>query len=84
MCTVEILNFPTDMFWANSADPVQTALKEQSDQGLHCLLFYLHNLRYHILVCPLYLNFRTITAKFSVGPKFWNFTVFGTARKQCS
>ena len=28
--------------WANSADPDQTALEEQSDQGLHCLLFHLH------------------------------------------
>ena len=31
---------------ANSADPDQTALllEEQSDQGLHCLLFHLHHL----------------------------------------
>ena len=30
--------------WANSADPDQTApLEEQSDQGLHCLLFNLHH-----------------------------------------
>ena len=28
--------------WANSVDPDQTALWEQSDQGLHCLLFHLH------------------------------------------
>ena len=27
--------------WANSADPDQTAPKEQSDQGLHCLPFRL-------------------------------------------
>ena len=26
--------------YANSADPDQTALKEQSDQGLHCLPFH--------------------------------------------
>ena len=26
--------------WANSVDPDQTALKEQFDQGLHCLPFY--------------------------------------------
>ena len=25
--------------WANSVDPDQTAPKEQSDQGLHCLPF---------------------------------------------
>ena len=30
--------------WANSADPDQTALEEQSDQGLHCLPFHLHRL----------------------------------------
>ena len=29
---------------ANSADPDQTLLLEQSDQGLHCLLFRLHRL----------------------------------------
>ena len=28
-----------DMAYANSADPDQTAPKEQSDQGLHCLPF---------------------------------------------
>ena len=28
--------------WANSVDPDQTAPKEQSDQGLHCLQFTLH------------------------------------------
>ena len=28
--------------WANSADPDQTAPREQSDQGLHCLPFCLH------------------------------------------
>ena len=34
--------FPDKQVWANSADPDQTALEEQSDQGLHCLLFHLH------------------------------------------
>ena len=28
--------------WANSVDSDQTALKEQSDQDLHCLPFFLH------------------------------------------
>ena len=28
--------------WANSADPDQTAPKEQSDLGLHCLPFCLN------------------------------------------
>ena len=30
--------------WANSADPDQTALRGQSDQGLHCFPFRLHRL----------------------------------------
>ena len=28
--------------WANNVDSDQTALKEQSDQDLHCLPFFLH------------------------------------------
>ena len=32
-----------DMYvWANSVDSDQTALKEQSDQDLQCLPFFLH------------------------------------------
>ena len=36
--------FSDRLIWANSADPDQTPprLEEQSDQGLHCLLFNLH------------------------------------------
>ena len=30
--------------WANNADPDQTALEGQSDQGLHCLPFRRHRL----------------------------------------
>ena len=33
-------NLSNDMTYANSADPDQTALKEQSDQSLHCLPFH--------------------------------------------
>ena len=39
------LKFSDRQVWANSADPDQTApllLEEQSDQGIHCLLFHLH------------------------------------------
>ena len=37
--TVMILNFRTNKIWQT----VQTKLlQEQSDQGLHCLIFYLH------------------------------------------
>ena len=35
--TVMILKFSDIQAWTNSADPDQTASKEQSDQGLHCL-----------------------------------------------
>ena len=55
---------------------VQTLLEEQSDRGLHCLLFHLHHFdKIPFKVCPLYLNFRKITANISGGPKFRNFTV---------
>ena len=40
--TVKILNIGTYMSEQNSVDPDQTALKEQSDQDLHCLPFCLH------------------------------------------
>ena len=33
-------NVSDKMAYANSADPDQTAPKEQSDQGLHCLPFH--------------------------------------------
>ena len=50
----DIISFPLSIYrnfpkfsdrqvWANSADPDQTAPREeQSDQGLHCLPFPLH------------------------------------------
>ena len=34
------VNIGTKLSCANSADPDQTALEEQSDQGMHCLTFY--------------------------------------------
>ena len=40
-----ILNFSDRQIWAKSADLDQTAPRvEQSDQGLHCLPFHLHQL----------------------------------------
>ena len=41
LLTVKILNIGTYVR-ANSVDSDQTALKEQSDQDLHCLPFFLH------------------------------------------
>ena len=34
--------FSDRQVWANSGDQIRLLLMEQSDQGLHCLLFYLH------------------------------------------
>ena len=51
-------------------------LKEQSGQGLHCLLFHLYHFdKISFKVWPICLNFRKITAKISGIPKFRNFTV---------
>ena len=54
--TVMILNFRTDRSGQTVQTQIRLLLEEQSDQGLHCLLFHLH-------VWPLCLNFRRITAK---------------------
>ena len=54
---------------------IRLLLKEQSDQGLHCLLFHLHVFGKYFQVWPLCLNLRYITAKFSGVRKFRNFTV---------
>ena len=51
--TIMTLSFWTDRSEANSADPDEAApqirllLEEQSDQGLHCLLFHLHHFGIH-------------------------------------
>ena len=63
-----------------SGQTVQTQirlLEEQSDQGLHFLLFHMHHFdKMPFKVWPVCLNFRYITAKFSGVPKFRNFMVF--------
>ena len=40
--TVMILNFCTDRSGQTVQTQIRLLLKEQSDQGLHCLLFHLH------------------------------------------
>ena len=40
--TVMILNFRTDMSGQTVQTQIRLLLAEQSDQGLHCLLFHLH------------------------------------------
>ena len=59
---------------------IRLLLEEQSDQGLHCLLFHLHLLNnFFSMEKLLCLNFRVITAKFSGVRKFRNFTVLRTS-----
>ena len=38
-----ILNFRTDRYWQTVQTQIRLLLKEQSDQGLHCLLFHLND-----------------------------------------
>ena len=40
--TVMILNFRTDRSGQTVQTQIRLLLQEQSDQGLHCLLFHLH------------------------------------------
>ena len=40
--TVMILNFRTDRSGQTVQTQIRLLLEEQSDQGLHCLLFHLH------------------------------------------
>ena len=61
--------------WAKSADSDQTALKEQSDQDLHCLPFFLLLLE-ALLHCKIKLFYLRITTVASLGvPIFRVFTV---------
>ena len=41
--TVMTLSFPTDRSRQTVQTQIRLLLEEQSDQGLHCLLFHLHN-----------------------------------------
>ena len=41
-CTVLILSFRTDMSGQTVQTQIRLLLVEQSDQGLHCLLYHLH------------------------------------------
>ena len=40
--TVMILSFQTDMLKQTVQTQIRLLLEEQSDQGIHCLLFHLH------------------------------------------
>ena len=41
--TVMILSFRTDRSWQTVQTQIRLLQEEQSDQGLHCLLLYLHH-----------------------------------------
>ena len=56
--TVMILSFWTDRSGQTVQTQIRLLLEEQSDQGLHCLLFHLHILAKYAMVLPLCLNFR--------------------------
>ena len=45
ICTENTLTLGTDMSQQKMQIQMGLLLKEQSDQGLHCLLFYLHSFR---------------------------------------
>ena len=61
--------------WANSLDSDQTALKEQSDQDLHCLPFFLHLLEDYFIVKLNGFILRTTTVAGLGVPIFRVFTV---------
>ena len=56
--TVMILNFRTDRSGQTVQTQIRLLLEEQSDQGLHCLLFHLHLFRKIHKVWPLCWYFR--------------------------
>ena len=43
LVTVMTLSFRTDMSGQTEQTQIRLLLEEQSDQGLHCLLFHLHH-----------------------------------------
>ena len=70
-----ILSFWTDLFGQIVQTQIRLLLQEQSDQGLHYLLYCLH-LFYALLDGKSsFFSFTMITAKFFSVPKFRNFTV---------
>ena len=70
-----ILSFRTDRSGQTAQTQIRLLLMEQSDQGLHCLLFSADLLDKFSMETPFCLNFRVIAAKFSGVRKFRNFTV---------
>ena len=63
-----ILNFWTNRFWQTVQTHIRLLLEEQSDQGLHCLLFHLHYLEISGYGKPLSL-IKSVYSKVSGCPK---------------
>ena len=79
--TLMILIFRTYRSGETVQTQIRLLLEEQSDQGLHCLLFHLHlSDEIPLRFCHFILNFRLITAKFSGVRKIRNFMVMGFRR----
>ena len=72
--TVMIQSFRTDRSGQTVQTQIRLLLEEQSDQGLHCLLFHLH-LEVKDQGRTISLNFRVLTVKLVGVRKFRNFTV---------
>ena len=69
-------SFQTDRFRQTVQTQIRLLLEEQSDQGLHCLLFYLHLFDEFPKGLASFLEFKVDYSKFSGVWKFRNFTVF--------
>ena len=70
-----ILNFPTDRSGQTVQTQIRLLLEEQSDQGLHCLLFHLHVFDKIPSVLASLFEFQVNNSKVSCVRKFRMFTV---------
>ena len=59
--SVKILNIGIDRYEQIMLILIRLLLKEQSDQGLHCLPFLLHFWQYFGIIKPNFFHFRAIT-----------------------
>ena len=73
--TIMILNFWTDTSGQTVQTQIRLLLEEQSDQGLHCLLFYLHVYDEIPSGFASLFEFKVNYSKVLCVRKFWNFTV---------
>ena len=75
MFTVMILSFRTDRFRQTVLTQIRLLLLEQSDQGLHCLLFHLYFLEAFLWCKPNLLKFKGDYSNILFVRKFRTFTV---------